>query len=196
MNSWRAVSPNVAALSIVHGSSTPFVQRNSLWFCDVVTNASSAHHAVRARLLPRALPFPSASVCFEVLLPHGREAPSLLSPSTPPNSCDIPSSIFCSFHFVKTDFLLHLCTMLPVSQACRKRFDRALSMPAAHWTCVHNPLFASTLISVQSRVFRMCGSFSSSTTVFAARTTFCIELKSLTTLALLDVMHLRISHAF
>ena len=42
-----------------------------------------------------------------------------------------------SLHFVPfLPFLLfHLCTMLPASQACRKRLDHSLSLPAENWTC-------------------------------------------------------------
>ena len=42
---------------------------------------------------------------------------------------------------------------------------------------VHTSLFTSSLIIVPSRVFRMCGFFSSNTTMFPTRTTFCIEMK-------------------
>ena len=41
-------------------------------------------------------------------------------------------------------------------------------------------------ITVPSRMFRMCGFFSFSTIVFPARTTFCIEMRCLATLALLN----------
>ena len=50
-----------------------------------------------------------------------------------------------------------------------------------HMSIVYTPLFTSSLITIPSRMFRMCGFFSSSTTVFPARTTFCIEMKGLTT---------------
>ena len=47
-----------------------------------------------------------------------------------------------------------------------------------HMSIVYTPLFTSSLITVPSRVFRMCGFSSSSTTMFPARTTFCIEMRS------------------
>ena len=59
-----------------------------------------------------------------------------------------------------------------------------------HMSIVYTPLFTSSLITVPSRVFRMCGFISSSTTIFPARTTCCIEMRGLTTLALQNVMHL------
>ena len=46
-----------------------------------------------------------------------------------------------------------------------------------HMSIVYTPLFTSNLITVPSLVFRMCRFFSSSTTVFPARTTFCIEMR-------------------
>ena len=54
---------------------------------------------------------------------------------------------------------------------------------------VYTPLFTSSLIIVPSRMFRMYGFYSFSTTVFPARTTFCNEMRGLTTFALLNVMH-------
>ena len=60
----------------------------------------------------------------------------------------------------------------------------------SHMSIVHTPLFTSSLIVVASRVLRMCGFFLSGTTLFSTRTTFCIEMKGLTTLALLNDMHL------
>ena len=30
---------------------------------------------------------------------------------------------------------LHLCTMLPASEVCRKRLDHSLSLPTENWTC-------------------------------------------------------------
>ena len=61
-----------------------------------------------------------------------------------------------------------------------------------HMSIVYTPLFTSSLVVVRSRILRMCGFLSSSTTTFPARTTFCIEMRGLTTLALLNVMHLSI----
>ena len=46
-----------------------------------------------------------------------------------------------------------------------------------HMSIVYAPLFTSSLITVPSRMFRMCGFFSSSTTVFPARTTFGVEMR-------------------
>ena len=51
---------------------------------------------------------------------------------------------------------------------------------------VRTPLLTSSLIIVPSRMFRMCGFFSS---VFPGWTIFCIEMRSLATFALLNVMH-------
>ena len=59
-----------------------------------------------------------------------------------------------------------------------------------HMSIVYTPLFTSSLVVVRSRILEMCGFLSSSTTTFPARTTFCIEMRGLTTLALLNVMHL------
>ena len=59
-----------------------------------------------------------------------------------------------------------------------------------HMSIVYTPLFTSSLVVVPSRILRMCGFLSSSTTTFPARTTFCIEMRGLTTLALLNVLHL------
>ena len=58
-----------------------------------------------------------------------------------------------------------------------------------HMSIVYTPLFTSSLVVVRSRTLRLCGFVSSRTTTFPARNTFCIEMKSLTTLALLNVMH-------
>ena len=60
-----------------------------------------------------------------------------------------------------------------------------LSSVQTHISIVYTPLFASSLIVVPSQMFRMRGFFSSSTTMFPARTTFCFEMRGLTTLALL-----------
>ena len=49
--------------------------------------------------------------------------------STPFNSVSSPRSAF-PFSAVS-----HLCTMLPALQACRKRLDHSLSLPAENWTC-------------------------------------------------------------
>ena len=49
-----------------------------------------------------------------------------------------------------------------------------VSSKQIHIFIVYTPLFTSSLITVPSRVFRMCGFISSSTTIFPARTTFCI----------------------
>ena len=86
------------------------------------------------------------------------------------------------------------------AQCCRPHtlVGSSLSLPAGNRTCfikanphVHRVhTVAHVLITVPSRIFRMCGFFSSSTTAFPARTTFCIEMRGLTTFALLNVMHL------
>ena len=52
------------------------------------------------------------------------------------------------------------------------------------------PLFTSSLIIVPSRLFRTCEFFSSSTTMVPARATFCLAMRGLTTLVLLNVVHL------
>ena len=60
-----------------------------------------------------------------------------------------------------------------------------VSSKQIHMSIVYTLLFTSSLITVPSR---MCGFFSSSTTRFPARTTFCIEMRGLTILALLIVV--------
>ena len=50
--------------------------------------------------------------------------------------CLLPHLTFHLVPFPIFRFLLfHLCTMLPALQACRKRFDHSLSLPAENWTC-------------------------------------------------------------
>ena len=88
--------------------------------------------------------------------------------------------------------IFRLYNMLPVARACRQRFDHSLSLPAENWTRfietnLHVHCARSVIILEDSK---MCGLFSPSTTNFPARTAFCIEMRGLTTLALLNVTHL------
>ena len=95
---------------------------------------------------------------------------------------------FCSFNF----FNFSVVCFITSTQCCRpyKLVESGLTthcpcQPKAgpvssrqiHMSIVHTPLFTSRLIIVPSRVFRMCGFFSSNTTMFPTRTTFCIEMK-------------------
>ena len=59
-----------------------------------------------------------------------------------------------------------------------------------HMSMVYTRLFTSSLMTVPSRLLRMYGFFSSSTTTLPACTTFLIEMKGFTTFALLNCMHL------
>ena len=105
-----------------------------------------------------------------ILSPSSSDMSSLSSP-TPFNLLSIlPLRIVPLLSFL----LLHLCTMLPASQAvesgltthcpCQLKTGPASSRQI-HMSIVYTPMFTSTLITVPSRVFRMCGFFSSSTTV-------------------------------
>ena len=79
----------------------------------------------------------------------------------------------------------HLCTMLPALQACRKRLDHCPCQPKTgpvssrhiHMSIAYTPLLTSSLVTVPSRMFRMCGFFSSSTTVFRLGRPFGIEMR-------------------
>ena len=141
-----------------------------------------------ARVLLQVLPLLISSVCFELLLSHASRALPLLLHLQLQLLLHLTFCLlFTSIQFCSFTLCLHLHTILPVLQASRKRFGHSLSPPAENWTCslrrmhmsiVHTPLFKSSLIVVPSRVFRMCGLCSSSTTMFPARTTFCIEMTS------------------
>ena len=89
----------------------------------------------------------SLSLCVGLFL-----GPALTRQSGAANSCspsisslsslDISSRFFrlhsiLSLHFVAffLYLLFHLCTMLPALQACRKRLDHSLCLPAENWTC-------------------------------------------------------------
>ena len=88
--------------------------------------------------------FPSESACFWVLLSpanlalltpllrQSRFLPHLTSHHVPlqPHSIVLLHSILL-FRFLSS----HLCTMLPALQACRKRLDHSLSLPAENRTC-------------------------------------------------------------
>ena len=58
-----------------------------------------------------------------------------------------------------------------------------------HVSMVYTTLFTSSLMTVASRLFRMCGFFPSSTTSLPACKTFLIDIKGFTTFALLILMH-------
>ena len=62
-----------------------------------------------------------------------------------------------------------------------------VSLRQIHMSIVYTPLFASNLTIVRTKVFPMCRFSSSSTPMFPARTTFRIEMRSFTTLALLKI---------
>ena len=89
---------------------------------------------------------------------------------------------FCFLHFFQISVL---CPFTP-TQCCQphKLVESGLitycpcqlktgpvSQKQIHMSIVHTLLFTSSLIIVQSRIFRMCGFCSSSTTMFSARTT-------------------------
>ena len=111
---------------------------------------TSSHHAVHAPVSERhvcrfmLLSSPFESACFWVLLSLANLAllTPLLRQSRFPSSSDIPSRSsstpynFCFFTPSCFSVMsLHLCTMLPALQACRKRLDHSLSLPAENWTC-------------------------------------------------------------
>ena len=62
-------------------------------------------------------------------------SPSISCPSHPDILLQLHSIL--SLHFVPLllFLLFHLCTMLPALQACRKRLDHSLSLPAENGTC-------------------------------------------------------------
>ena len=124
----------------------------------------------------------------------------------PPSSSDISSRLlqliqFCLF--ISFNFFLSCCftsaqccgpyklveSGLTTHCPCQLK-TRPVSSRQIHMSIVYTLLFTSSLTTVPSRVFRMCGIFSSSTTMFPARTTSCIEMRNLTTFALLNVIHL------
>ena len=100
----------------------------------------------------------------------------------------ISHSVFSFFNSIQFNFFqftvfcfLHLHTMHPALQACRKRFGHLLSLPAENWTClieadphvhcVHSMVHVHLDHRSISNISK-CGFFSSSTTIFPAGTTF------------------------
>ena len=148
----------------------------TLLFGDVVMSASSAHHAVCAPVSEwyvSCFMLPSPSVSCWVLLSHAFRAYSSSPSIQSPSSTDISSHsilflqlfpIFCSQIFLH---LHNAASLTRLSKAVWPLCPCQLKLKI-----VHAPLFTSSLITVPSGVFPMCGFFSSSTTMFPARTTF------------------------
>ena len=119
----------------------------------------------------------------------------------------LPSSVMASSPFLTVQLLLYI-TYSTLTAALRPwsyrfMFDtRATHCPCqlktgpvssrhTHMSMVYTPLFTTGLMTVASRLFRMCGFFSYSNTTSPACTTFfLVEIKGFTTLALLNFMHL------
>ena len=113
-------------------------------------------------------------------------SPSILSPpsyhipscpsSTPFNP--VPSNFLFSApsHLHNTADLTGLCeSRLTTHCPCQLKTG-PVSSRQIHMSIVYTPLFTSSLIIVPTRIFRMCGFFASTTTMFPTRTTFCIEM--------------------
>ena len=115
---------------------------------NVVMGATPSHHAVCAPFSKRYVCCsslsPFALVCSwalpslanraltillhhrSLLLPHLTSHHVLLQ-----HHSILSLLLFLLFH----SLLSHLCTMLPALQACRKRLDHSMSLPAENWTC-------------------------------------------------------------
>ena len=156
--------------------------------------------------MPHALLFPSVLVCSWVLPSHA----SLTLPTLP--RCLVLQLTFrpllLQLHSTPSPQLLSMfwSTAPSPSHKAAGKHKLVVSGSSTHCPCqlktgpassvhihmsiVYTPLFTSSLVVVPSRILRMWGFLSSSTTTFPARTTFCIEMRGLTTLALLNVLHL------
>ena len=92
-------------------------------------------------MLLRALSSLSASVCSEVAcllaptLLHLELDLVLLLLTSCLLSLQLHSIRFLHFLAIFRFLLFHLCTMLLALQACRKRLDHSLSLPAENWNC-------------------------------------------------------------
>ena len=111
--------------------------------------ASSAHHTMCAPISERQVCclvlFPlSAPVGSDDLLSH----PSLAAPTLLHLQLrlllpltfrlvllQLHSILFLQLILIFCFLLFHLCTMLLALQACRKRLDHSLSLPAENWIC-------------------------------------------------------------
>ena len=119
--------------------------------------------------------------------------PASPSPSTPSPSSVIassPSSNSCSAQLSSLS-LLHgfVCDTRATHCPCQLTAGPVAS-GHIHKSMVYTPLFTSSLMTIPSRLFRVCGSYSSSTTTLPACTTFLIEIKGVTTFALHNFMHM------
>ena len=155
--------------------------------------------------------FPLLFVCLFRSPALSRQSGGANSPSSStssPASSDLPCSFsssnsiqICFMNLFKlTDFCFSISTQchrshklvesgLAAHSPCQLKTG-PVSSKQIHTSTVHTPWLTSNSITVPSRVFRTCGFFSSSTTIFPARMTFCSDVRGVTTLALLNVLHL------
>ena len=175
-------------------------------------SATPSHHAVCAPVSERHVccyVLLSLSLCVGLFLgPALTRQSGAANSSSPSISSPSSSDNLITFFFNSIQFCLFTPSCFSVfccftsAQCCRpyrlvesgltthcpcQLITGPVSSRQTHMSIVYTPLFTPSLIAVPSRVFRMCGFFS---TMFPVRTTFCIEMRGLTTFALLTVMHL------
>ena len=175
----------------------------------MVMSATPSHHAVCAPVSERyvccfeLLSFPSRRFASGPITRQSGAANSSLPSISPPSHLTYHHVLFqlhsiLSLHFVFSScFISEQCCQpcklvesdLTTHCPCQLKTG-PVSTRQIHISIVCTPVFTSSLITVPSRVFRVCGFLSSRTTMFPARTTICIEMRRLTTFALLNVVHL------
>ena len=177
--------------------------------CDPFPPCSVRTSLGTARVLLRVLLSPFVSVCSWILpslanlaLPTPLRRQSCLLPQLTCHHVLLQLHSILSLHFILLFcFLLtHLCTMLPALQACRKRLDHSLSLPAENWTCFieANPQCLScthhcsrpALSPFRLECFECADYVRPAQQCFQLGRPFASKMKGLTTFALLNVIHL------